>query len=84
MYMSGTLFPVLLSFLPLLPEFVWTVYADVIARFSGTDRFSVFNFYPMIAMGLRCVRFAHTDFPLKCKVDVNDNCNFMIVFSGFL
>ena len=41
-YMSGTHFPTLLSFLPLLPESVRTVvraYADVITKFSGIDRF---------------------------------------------
>ena len=42
MYMSGTHFPTLLSFLPLLPESVRTVaraYAEVITKFSGIDRF---------------------------------------------
>ena len=42
-YMSGTAhFPILLSFLPLLPESVRTVvraYADVITKFSGINRF---------------------------------------------
>ena len=41
--MSGTAhFPILLSFLPLLPESVRTVvraYADVITKFSGINRF---------------------------------------------
>ena len=41
-YMSGTHFPTLLGFLPLLSESVQTVvlaYADVITKFSGIDRF---------------------------------------------
>ena len=40
--MSGTTFPTLLSFLSLLSESVRTVvrvYADVITKFSGIDRF---------------------------------------------
>ena len=43
-YMSGTHFPTLLSFLPILPQSVRTVvraYADVITKVSGIDRFSV-------------------------------------------
>ena len=41
-YMSGTHFPTLMSFFPLLPESVRTVvraYADAITKFSGIDRF---------------------------------------------
>ena len=40
--MSGTHFPTLLSFLPLLPESLRTVvqaYADVITKFSAIERF---------------------------------------------